>query len=862
MIKEKRQPLRRVSNGHTNPSYLPRPLPEALAGLAELARDVRWNWNHSADRLWESIDHELWNATGNAWLILESVSFRRLEELAGNEDFVAELNRLLATKRDYLSAPTWFDQHHADSGLDGVAYFSMEFGLGEGLPIYSGGLGILAGDHLKTASDLGVPLVGIGLLYQQGYFRQAIDAAGEQLAVYPYNDPTLLPVLPLRDTEGEWLRIEVELPGRILHLRAWEVQVGRVRLVLLDSNHPLNSPLDRGITAELYGGNTETRLQQELVLGVGGWRLLQALGIACDVCHLNEGHAAFVVLERTAQYMQREGLEFATALRRTAAGNVFTTHTPVEAAFDRFPREMVGRYLRSLARRLNVTTEELLRLGRSANNGNGEPFNMAYLALRGCCRINGVSRLHGEVSRAIFQPLFPEWPAREVPIGHVTNGVHMPSWDSAEADALWTRAGGKRRWLDTLEDLEQCFREIDDETLWEFRSRQRLGLIHNLRLRLFRQQSARGERRARIKIAADRLDPNCLTIGFARRFAGYKRPDLLLRDPERLIRLLTDPEQPVQLVVAGKAHPQDDEGRRMVRSWTRFMNRLEVEGRVVFVEDYDIALATELVQGVDLWLNTPRRPWEASGTSGMKVLVNGGLNLSELDGWWAEAFDPAVGWSLGDGREHNSDPAWDAVEAEQLYTLLEREVIPTFYDRDERGVPVAWVTKVRESMACLTPRFSTNRMVREYTEQLYLPAAAEIRRRSANAGAPSRDLERWRKAIVQHWSRLHFGRVVVSTDGDGHRFQVQAYLDELDPSYIRVELYAVPRSAGEPATWTMEPVHALTGAVNGYLFEGCAPADRPVSHYTPRLVPFHPDAHVPLECTRILWCRSTPQARD
>ncbi|SCZ54601.1 alpha-glucan family phosphorylase [Thiohalomonas denitrificans] len=849
-----------MANLHTNPSYLPRPLPPQLAGLAELALDVRWNWNHAADRLWESIDPELWNATGNAWLILESVSHRRLEKLAEDETFRSELERLLATREKYLASSSWFSETHASDELNGVAYLSMEFGLGEALPIYSGGLGILAGDHLKTASDLGVPLIGVGLLYQQGYFRQSLDATGEQIASYPYNDPTLLPVMPLRDVEGEWLRVSIDLPGRELHLRAWQVQAGRNRLYLLDSNHPLNGPADRGITAELYGGSVEMRLQQELVLGIGGWRLLRALAIQCDVLHLNEGHPAFAVLERAADFMRRSGTDFSTALRATAAGNIFTSHTPVDAAFDRFPKELIAQYLEPLTRSLGVELEELLALGRINGPDAHEPFNMAYLALRCSARINGVSQLHGEVSRSIFQPLFPGRPRHEIPIGHVTNGVHMPSWDSAHADRLWTNACGKERWLGAQEGLEAGFRAVDDETLWDFRGRQRQDLIGHLRQRLVRQLRARGQGPALAESLIERLDPNCLTIGFARRFATYKRPDLLLHDPQRLERLLNDSERPVQLVIAGKAHPKDRLGQKMVRRWSDFMHHSRAQGRMVFVEDYAIGLATELVQGVDLWLNTPLRPWEASGTSGMKVLVNGGLNISELDGWWAEAYRPEAGWSIGDGREHDSDPAWDAHEAEQLYSLLENEVVPAFYNRNEQGIPTAWVQRLRESMAHLTPTFSANRMVRQYTEDYYLPAAAEWRRRVDNNGALAEELEAWRHSIKKHWPRLHFGGGGVENDGEHYLFRLQIFLDEIDPDFVAAQLYAVPRSEDEQSVWPLERGQPLPGTVNGFTFHARVPADRPAEHYTPRLVPHHPHARVPLESPLILWRHSSLSA--
>lgn len=835
--------------------YLPRPLPDALKGLDDLAMDLRWSWNHGADRLWQTVDPLLWEGTGDPWLILESTPYARFEALAHDPEFLERLREQLVRRAEYLQKPSWFSTTHTEAEPGTAAYFSMEFGLSEALPIYSGGLGILAGDHLKAASDLGVPLVAIGLLYQQGYFRQVLSADGEQLEFYPYNNPAMLPVLPFRTGGGEWLRIPVELPGRAVQLRVWQVQVGRVPLYLLDSNDLLNAPGDRSITAELYGGGPEMRLQQEIVLGIGGWGLLQTLGIDCTVCHLNEGHAAFAVLERARSFMALSGRPFQVALRCTRVGNIFTTHTPVAAGFDRFAPALMEQYFADYVQTLGISLDELLALGRSARAGTDEPFNMAYLALHGCGAANGVSRLHGVVSRRIFQPLFERWPEHEVPVGHITNGAHMPSWDSAPADRLWTQACGKARWLGGLETVEAEFRRVDDPTLWALRGQGRRALIESVRKRLARQYAMRGADPASIAECARMLDPDTLTLGFARRFTGYKRPDLLLHDSARLARLLADRERPVQLVIAGKAHPQDAEGKRLVRKWVRFMQRPDLCGRAVFLEDYDIALATELVQGVDVWINTPRRPWEASGTSGMKVLVNGGLNLSELDGWWAEAYAPEVGWALGDRREHDHDPAWDAAEAEALYELLEREVVPLFYSRDARGIPAGWVARMRESMARLTPAFSTNRMVREYTGRLYLPAAAAWRQRSIDDGRLGAELESWHSALTRHWSKLRFGRLEVRPVGQEYFFQVQVYLDDLDPGAVRVELYAEPFADAPAVRATMLRGELLPGAVHGYLYEARVPASRPMEHYTPRIIPAHPEARVPLEANLILWQR-------
>ncbi len=833
--------------------YAARALPQTLQGLATLASDLLWSWHHAGDELWRRVDPGLWEATRNPWLILETVSERRLSELAGDPDFLEILNAQLAAREDHLGAATWFEGVRPQ-GFDGaVAYFSMEFGLSESLPIYSGGLGVLAGDHLKTACDLGVPVFGIGLLYQQGYFRQALDPDGDQLEFFPYNDPTMMPVVPLRDADGEWVRVRVELPGRTLWLRAWQVMVGRRRLYLLDSNDPRNTPGDRGITSALYGGGSELRLQQEIVLGIGGWRLVDTLGLDCPVCHLNEGHAAFAILERARAFVERNpGLDFEVALFCTRGGNLFTTHTPVAAGFDRFDPGLFARYFRDYAAALGTDLDAVLALGRADPGDRAEPFNMAYLAVRGSAAVNAVSRLHGAVSRRIFEPLFPRRPLVEVPVGHVTNGVHVPSWDSAAADDLWTRACGKGRWLGALETLESDLRAVPDEDLWAFRGAARRRLVERLRLRVAAQRGLEGAGGAAVRACAELFDPDALTLGFARRFATYKRPNLLLKDPERLARLLGRRDRPVQLVIAGKAHPRDAEGKAMIREWAAFVRRPDVQGRVVFVSDYDLALAEELVQGVDVWINTPRRPWEASGTSGMKVLVNGGLNLSELDGWWAEAYAPEVGWALGDGREHDDDPAWDWEECRALYRILEEEVVPAFYERDAHGVPRAWVARVRESMARLTPQFSTNRMLREYTETYYLPLIRRCRRRAADGGAVGRALAQWRVSVARHWPALRFGNVAVETGGDGHRFAVQVYLDELDPDAVRVELYA---DGEPPVVRVLARGEALAGAANAYVFTGTAPADREAADYTPRLVPYHPEAVLPLEAPAVLWAR-------
>jgi len=832
-----------------------RPLDPAISdALTDLALDLRWSFNHSADQLWEQLDPELWELTHNPWVMLQTVSREKLQGVTSDLTFQKLLTDLHREKTLAEESEAWFQKTHPRSGVSTIAYFSMEFMLSEALPIYSGGLGNVAGDQLKAASNLGVPVIGISLLYQQGYFRQEIDAQGHQQALYPFNDPGQLPIRPVRQPNGEWLRLAIVLPGFKLWIRVWEVQVGRAKLYLLDTNDPANTPSFRGITTELYGGGPELRLKQELVLGVGGWRVLRAMGLQPEVCHLNEGHAAFAVLERARSYMEDNGQPFDVALSVTRAGNLFTTHTPVEAGFDRFAPSLMQRYLSKYAEdQLSISLDELLALGRRDRQDSSEPFNMAYLAIRGSGAINGVSKLHGQVSRRLFQPLFPRWPEKEVPVTYVTNGVHTPTWDSAEADRLWELSCGKECWKGTQADTEKDIRAASDSSLWQLRADSRKNLVAYVRRLYGRQLAARGASSEDLAQTALILDENILTLGFARRFATYKRPNLLLRDPARLLNILLNRERPVQLVLAGKAHPQDAEGQEMIRQWFEFARRPEVRSRVVFLSDYDVLMAEHLVQGVDVWVNTPRRPWEASGTSGMKVLVNGGLNLSELDGWWAEAYSPEVGWAIGDGREHGDDPSWDAADAESLYAVLEKEVVPEFYARDEHGIPRAWVTRMRESMARLTPAFSTNRAVRQYTEEHYLSAAAAFRQRSGNRGSAGADLVAWQAELAKHWSALRFGPTSVEQKGDQYLFHVQVFLDDIDPDAVRVELYADAQKDGDPITLAMNRGEHLVGATNAFSYSASVPTSRPLADYTPRLVPQHAGALVPLEAPFILW---------
>jgi len=830
--------------------------PRGLEALTELAMDLRWTWNHSGDELWRRLDPALWALTYHPSAVLQTVSREKLSKALADPDFCQLLDRLVRAKRQAATNPRWFQQKYPQVSLGCVAYFCMEYMLSEALPIYSGGLGNVAGDQLKAASDLGVPVIGVGLLYQHGYFRQLIDRNGAQQALYPSNDPGQLPVTPVRQANGERLRVEIPMPGYSVCLRAWQVQVGRAQLYLLDSNDGANLSIHRGITGELYGGDQELRLKQEIALGIGGWRLLAALGIKPDVCHLNEGHAAFALLERAQTFMADADQPFPVALAATRAGNIFTTHTAVAAGFDRFSPDLMEQYLGRYAReKLGLALRDFLALGRQSRDDGGEPFNMAYLAMRGSGAVNGVSRLHGRVSRHIFAPLFLRWPEAEVPVGHVTNGVHMPTWDSAAADELWTEACGKERWRGTSATLEEDLRRVSDEKLWALRTVSRKSLVEFARERVGLQMGAAGADQEVIARTRSQLDPGILTLGFARRFATYKRPNLLLHDPGRLIRILKNPQRPAQLILAGKAHPADQAGQALIEEWMRFIRRRDVSPPVVFLADYDMLLAEHLVQGVDVWINTPRRPWEACGTSGMKVLVNGGLNLSEIDGWWAEAYMPDVGWALGDGQEHGEDAAWDAAEAEALYQRLEQEVIPEFYSRNEKGIPAAWVKRIRESMAQLTPRFSSSRAVREYTEQHYLPAAAAYHERAANNGAVARQVLDWQRAVDREWLSLRFGDLRVETNTDEYLFTVEIFLSLLEPSMVRVELYACRNNEGDPVREEMKCDPPELNSSGGRVYRAKVPKKRPAGDYTARVMPCRAGAAVPLESDRILWQR-------
>ena len=839
-------------------------LPARLQALEDLAYNLRWSWAHDTLGLFRRLDPDLWEQTShNPVLMLGNIPQERLREVAQDEAFLAHLDRAGRELADYLTgAGSWHRRTYGVSERPEVAYFSMEFGITECLPIYSGGLGMLAGDHLKSASDLGLPLVGVGLLYQKGYFRQYLNAEGWQQERYPVNDFSNMPVRPCHDTQGRPLRVTVEIAGQTVLVRPWRVQVGRVPLVLLDTNLPENPPLQQQITGELYGGDNEQRILQEIVLGIGGVRALEALGLRARVYHMNEGHCAFLGLERMRLLMREQRLSYAEAREVAAASGVFTTHTPVPAGIDVFHPDLVERHLGAFRAELGLAREAFLDLGRVHPGRVAEPFNMAVLAIHTSGSVNGVSRLHGSVSRAMWQDVWPGVPVDELPISHVTNGVHPQTWISGEMCDLYERYLGPR-WTQEPGDNGAWSRagQIPGEELWRTHERRRERLVSYARHRLADQLRQRGAGNTEIAQADEVLDPEALTIGFARRFATYKRATLLLSDPERLERILNAPGRPVQIIYAGKAHPRDDAGKALIRQIVQLARRSGFRRRVVFLEDYDTGVSRYLVQGVDVWLNTPLRPLEASGTSGMKAAFNGALNLSIMDGWWDEAGSPTTGWCIGQGEDYQDLEYQDRVEAGALYDLLEREVVPLFYDRGADGLPRGWIALMKSAMGELCPVFSTNRMVHEYALSAYRPAIERGGRLEEAGFQRARALAGWRQKVQRAWRDVQILRVetalpretsvggevevsaLVRTAGLAPAdLQVQVYMGKVGPSRDITGASAIPMAPeGEPGA-------------EAVLFRVRIPCHTSGTHgITVRVLPHHEDLGHPHETGLILW---------
>ena len=847
----------RVFSFHVSPC-----LPPALKCLNELSLNLRWCWDHPTIELFRGIDPDLWEQTGhNPRLMFGRIDQRRLAALAVDEAFLAQMERAKASLDEYLSGQGWFPRAHPEAMGLVAAYFSAEFGLTECIPNYAGGLGILAGDDLKSASDLGLPLVGVGLLYQGGYFRQYLNADGWQQETYPINDFHNLPLQPLEDKDGEPLMVQVSFPGRPVFARIWQVQVGRIPLYLLDTNVVRNSAADRRITGALYGGDREIRIQQEIILGIGGLRALKTLGISPTVCHMNEGHSAFLGLERTRVLMEEQSLPYFEARQIAAAGNVFTTHTPVAAGFDRFDTWLMEKYFRDYSAQLGLSFEQLLGIGRQNHSDAGEPFNMAFLAARLSSCTNAVSRLHGEVTRKMAQPIWNGYPLSEVPIGYVTNGIHARTWTSMEMSRLLDRYLGPR-WADEPSNhaLWERINRIPDQELWRVHQIRRERLIGYARGRLAAQIRQRGGSGSDVSAADDALASETLTIGFARRFATYKRAALLLRDSARFKRILTNPQRPVQMLFAGKAHPHDNAGKDLIRQVIHFARDPEIRDHIVFLENYDISVARYLVQGCDVWLNTPRRPNEASGTSGMKLLPNGGLNLSILDGWWDEAYTPEVGWAIGSGEEYSDENYQDDVESRALYHLLEHEVVPLFYDRDAQGIPRGWIAKMKASMRKLTPVFNTSRMVAEYAEKFYIPAHERHLRLAENHGQRIYPLVEWRKRLRAHGSEVKIADISSEHPRDvavGSKFRVTArvVLGGIAPGDVQVQLYyGNVDSEGRIVAGKTAGMSLVKSTGPDYVYEGQVECqDSGSCGFTVRVIPLNPDAILPYELPWIAW---------
>ena len=838
-------------------------LPEPLEPLLRIAHNLYWSWSPEAWALFQRLDPALWdNLHHNPIRLLARLPQARLDEAATDGDFLAHMERVRERFRAYRGNGAWFPGAHADVADATVAYFSAEFGITECLPIYSGGLGVLAGDHLKAASDRGVPLVAVGLAYHEGYFRQVLNTDGWQQERYPEVDFVSLPLTLERAEDGEPITVEVPFPARPVVAQVWRAEVGRVPLYLLDTNVPANDEADRAITRRLYGGDSEMRIRQEIVLGIGGLRALAVLDIHPDVCHMNEGHAAFLALERIRRLRAEKGVDFATARAAVQVSNVFTTHTPVPAGFDLFDPSLVQAYFEGYAGELGLTFDEFLALGQAP--GNDTRFNMALLAARLATHRNGVSALHGEVSRRMMRSWWPGLPVDEVPVHHVTNGVHMRTWISPEIQGLLDEYVGNHWWEDPADsDTWSGVDRIPDERLWEAHLAAKERLVAFARGRMLataRHHHGSPTERAR---AREVLRADGLVIGFARRFAAYKRADLLFRDLDRLFRILGDPDRPVQFVFAGKAHPADDPGKEIIKRIVHMASRPEVKGRIVFLEDYDIQVGRHLVQGVDVWLNNPRRPLEASGTSGMKAAANGVLNLSVLDGWWDEGYDPEVGWAIGAPEEYPDDATQDAVEASSLYDLLEREVVPLYYQRDEAGRPREWISRMKASVRQLCWRFNTNRMVTEYADRFYVPAARSGRARLADDLARARDVAAWSQRIRDAWDGV---KILEVTQDDGDQLHVgeevavraRVQLGDLTPEDVAVELVHGPLD-------TADRVHASTACElvlretrdGESVFTGTLVPDRSGLYgYGVRVRPTHEGVAFPDELARVAWAGS------
>ncbi len=851
-------------------------LPEPLKDLRLLANNMFWSWNSKFVELFVRIDSNLWQQCGqNPVKLLGTVSQARLEDLAGNEGFIFQLSQAVEKLNHQMNAPSWYDKVYETENKPVIAYFSAEFGIHESLPIYSGGLGILAGDHLKSASDLGIPLVAIGLLYQRGYFRQYLNTDGWQQEHYVDNDFHNIPVEPVRKRTGREITVSVPFPGRSVKAQIWLANIGRTKLYLLDTNIPANAPDDRIITQRLYAGDSEMRIRQEIILGMGGFKALLQIGLEPSVCHMNEGHAAFMSLERIRKLRSTYNMTFEQAAEAAKSSNIFTIHTPVEAGNDEFSPELIDKYFGYYYGKLGINRDRFLALGRINPNDEKEKFKMPVLAMRTSTYRNGVSQLHGEVSRKIWSRIWPQLPNEQVPIGNITNGVHAKTWLSGELVGLYERYLGAG-WSDEIVDKElwDGIDRIPDEEFWQIHQRCRERLVGFARKSLKRQLERRGAFHTELGRAEEVLDPEALTIGFARRFATYKRGNLLMRDPERLIKLLNNSQKPLQIIFAGKAHPHDTEGKEIIRDIVHFANQQNTRRRIVFLEDYDMNVARYLVQGVDIWLNNPRRPMEASGTSGMKAALNGVLNISTLDGWWPEGYTKDGGWIIGAGEEYDDLDYQDDVESQAIYNLLENEVVNLFYSHSSDKLPRGWIKQMKNTIKWCTPRFNTHRMVAEYTRRFYNPAAARWQRLSSENMELAKNLSNWRAGVKEAWQDLSIENVDVQIDdgqkssqldvkqpqlevGSQLKVAAEVRLGRLKPDDVAVEIYhgLIDSSGNISAGQVTRMSHESNGQPeNTNVFTGAIPCTMSGKYgFALRIMPNHPDLDEPYEPGMILW---------
>jgi starch phosphorylase len=838
-------------------------LPEVLEPLRELAHNLWWTWEPDARRLFRHLDTELWDRTNhNPIRMLQLSRQARLLELSADDEYIREMQSIYQKFMAYMQSRDTYGKLRSTAPR--IAYFSAEFGFHESVPNYSGGLGILSGDHCKSASDLDLNFCAVTLLYRHGYFKQQINKEGWQEAVSLNQNFNHLPLLEAK-VGSEPLHVTVSILGHAVAAKVWELQIGRIKLYLLDTDIQQNAPEDRLITEQLYGGDLEMRIRQEIVLGIGGVRALDALGINPEVYHMNEGHSAFLSLERIRQYVRDKGLEYYPALQVVAASNVFTTHTPVPAGNDAFPRDMMIRHFSRYAEDFRISFDDFFRLGQTMVNAT-DTFSMTVLALRVSRHANGVSKLHGEVSRGLWQDVWAGVPLQEVPITSITNGVHTKTWTAPEFHRIYSKFLGSD-WEEHLTNPEYWRRVIDipDDVLWETHQLLKSRLIDFIRDRLRRQRLRLGESPEQLRKINSVLNPDVLTIGFARRFATYKRGTLLFSQKERLLRLVQNAERPVQFVFAGKSHPKDEPGKRLIQEVYNRSREPGLEHAVVFVEDYDTYIGRRMYQGVDLWLNNPLRPLEASGTSGMKLPPNGGLNFSVLDGWWCEGYNRKNGWAIGPEISDGTPEFQNEVDADSLFNILENQIIPLYYAKPDGRIPVAWIQLMRESMRSVTPVFNTHRMVKEYTERLYEPAAEGYKALSANGCQAAVELAKWKHSTRVDWPHIRIESVETSQGGRaslfvGDKLEITAhvFLGPVQPTHVRVQAYVGESDNGALRNpYTVDLLEVEKTSANGiYRFSGMIPASETGSYgFNVRVIPTHPHLVQEHELRLITWAK-------